>query len=50
MMVINEGELMWPWTPPAPPPPPPKPPPKEEVVLTEEDYKAIYMASAKRSS
>jgi NAD(P) transhydrogenase len=49
MMVMDQGELTWPWTPPAPPPPPPKPPPKEEVVMTEDDYKAIYIASAKQT-
>merc|ERR1719506_2460115 len=52
MMVLQAGEMMWPWTPPAPPPPPPKPPPKEELIaeMTEDDYKAIYVASAKSAS
>jgi len=50
MMVVNEGALMWPWTPPAPPPPPPKPAAKEVPVMTEEDYKTLYAASAKRAT
>ena len=50
MMVIEKGELMWPWQPPAPPPPPPKPPKPEEVVKTTEDYKAEYMATAKTAT
>uniref|UniRef100_A0A7S3FKH4 NAD(P) transhydrogenase, mitochondrial n=2 Tax=Haptolina ericina TaxID=156174 RepID=A0A7S3FKH4_9EUKA len=50
MMVVQDGELMWPWQPPAPPPPPPKPPVVEAKVLTESDYKAIYMDSAKMVS
>jgi len=49
MTVLQQGEMMWPWSPPPPPPPPPKPPPKEEVVLTEEDYKAMYTESAKKA-
>ena len=39
MMVLKDGEMMWPWTPPAPPPPPPKKPVVEVPKLTEEDYK-----------
>ena len=50
LMVIEKGNLMWPWQPPAPPPPPPKPPKPEEVVKTEDDYKAEFAASAKRAS
>jgi len=53
MMVMNKGELTWPWTPPAPPPPPPKPAkadPHAKVVLTEEEVKALYMQSTKRMS
>jgi len=50
MMVLNGGEMMWPWTPPAPPPPPPKPPPKEVEVLTEADYEAMFTGSAKRAT
>ena len=49
MMVLNGGEMMWPWTPPAPPPPP-KPPPKEVEVLTEADYEAMFTGSAKRAT
>lgn len=49
MTVLEKGELKWPWTPPPPPPPPPKPEPKPEVVLTDDDYKAMYMADAKRA-
>jgi len=49
MMVMDQGQLTWPWTPPSPPPPPPKPPPKEEYVMTEDDYKSIYVASAKQT-
>jgi NAD(P) transhydrogenase len=49
MMVMEGGELRWPWTPPAPPPPPPpKPKPEEIPPPTEEDMKAIYVASAKQ--
>jgi len=49
MMVMDKGEMTWPWTPPAPPPPPPK---KETVVVvkTDADYEAEYVASAKRAS
>jgi len=47
MMVVEKGELMWPWTPPAPPPPPPKKPVVEVPQLTEEDYKAMYTTSAR---
>ena len=50
MMVLEKGEMMWPWTPPAPPPPPPKPPPKEVVQLTDADYEAMYTGSAKRGT
>jgi hypothetical protein len=49
MMIMDKGEMTWPWTPPAPPPPPPK---KETVVVvkTDADYEAEYVASAKRAS
>jgi len=50
MMVMDKGELTWPWQPPAPPPPPPKPPKPEEVVKTEADYKEEYMSSAKTAT
>jgi NAD(P) transhydrogenase len=50
MMVVQQGELKWPWQPPPPPPPPPKPEPKIEPVLTEEDHKAQYMAAARQST
>jgi NAD(P) transhydrogenase len=50
MMVMEKGELTWPWTPPAPPPPPPK---KEvaagPVKLTDEQVKELYVASAKQA-
>ena len=49
MMIMDQGELTWPWTPPAPPPPPPKPAAKEAPVLTEEDYKRMYTTSAQRA-
>lgn len=42
--------MTWPWTPPAPPPPPPKPTAKVAPVMTEDDYKALYVASAKRGT
>ena len=50
MMVIEQGESRWPWTPPAPPPPPPKPAAKEAVVLTDADYQAMYTDSAKKAT
>jgi NAD(P) transhydrogenase len=53
MMVMDKGELTWPWTPPAPPPPPPKPAkadPHAKVVLTDEEVKAGYMESVKSVS
>jgi len=43
MTVVEKGAMKWPWTPPAPPPPKPKPEPVPEVVLTDEDYKKMYM-------
>jgi len=50
MMVIEKGEVLWPWTPPAPPPPPPK---KEVAagppVLTDDEVKALYVTSAKQA-
>jgi len=49
MMVLKDGEMMWPWTPPAPPPPPPKKPVVEVPKLTEEDYKALYVTSSKNA-
>ena len=50
MMVIQDGEVLWPWTPPAPPPPPPKKEVEGPKVLTDEDVKAQYAASAKTAS
>ena len=49
MSVMQKGEMMWPWTPPAPPPPPPKKEVAAKVELTEEDYKALYVTSAKKA-
>ena len=46
MMVIEKGEMMWPWTPPAPPPPKAPKTVVEEVVKTDEDYKAEYAAAS----
>ena len=50
MMVLEQGESRWPWTPPAPPPPPPKPAAKEAVALTDADYQAMYTDSAKKAT
>ena len=48
MMVTHGGESKWPWTPPPPPPPPPRKEAAAEVVKSAEDYKAEYLASAKK--
>jgi NAD(P) transhydrogenase len=51
MMVMDKGQMTWPWTPPAPPTPPPKPvkaDPHAKVVMSDEDVKAAYLASSKR--
>jgi NAD(P) transhydrogenase len=50
MMVVENGESRWPWTPPAPPPPPPKvdTASSEPVPLTPEEIKADYSTSARR--